>query len=118
MHKPLLAVTMGDPAGIDPEVIVAALTSRTVQELFCALVVGHREVLRRAAKLLKVSARIEEVSAPDQALPSVEVIPCLLTGSDDVLDVTAGTIDARAGQAAYDALVAAARLALTGQVAA
>ena len=37
-------------------------------------------------------------------------------GSDDVLEVAAGALDARAGQAAFDALVAAARLALAGRV--
>jgi len=44
------------------------------------------------------------------------VIPCLRCGSDDVLDVKPGTVDPRAGQAAYDALVVAARLALDGKV--
>ena len=45
-----------------------------------------------------------------------DVIPCLPCGSDDVLEVEAGKIDARAGQAAYDALVMATRLALAGRV--
>ena len=44
------------------------------------------------------------------------MIPCLGCGSDDVLDVAPGRLDARAGQAAYDAVVTAARLALCGKV--
>jgi len=42
--------------------------------------------------------------------PSRASIPCLPCGSDDVLQIRPGTIDARAGQAAYDAVVAATRL--------
>ena len=57
-----------------------------------------------------------EIDSPDEAEPSPGVIPCLACGSDDVLEVPPGTLDARAGQAAYDAVVAAARLALERRV--
>src|SRR5204863_7770108 len=43
-------------------------------------------------------------------------IPCLTACADDCLAVPQGVIDARGGQAAYDALVAAARLALSGRI--
>jgi 4-hydroxythreonine-4-phosphate dehydrogenase len=46
------------------------------------------------------------------------VIPCLRCGGDEALAVPAGALDARAGQAAYQAVVAAARWALAGEVAA
>ena len=44
------------------------------------------------------------------------MIPCIPCGSDEVLEVKPGELDARAGQAAYDAVVAAVRLALDGRV--
>ncbi len=57
-----------------------------------------------------------EIKRPCDAEPSADVIPCLASGRDDVLDIAPGTIDARGGQAAYDALLVAARLALAGEV--
>jgi len=80
-----IAITMGDAAGIGPEIIAAAWNQlQTISD--CRIrVYGHPEVMRRAAELRNVNADIE----------------CVNCCSDDVLDVLPGTIDARAGNAAY-----------------
>ncbi len=114
--RPLIALTMGDPAGIGPEIIVGAWTETVVHEWCRPLVVGHPEVLRRAVRLWQTGVAVAEIDSPQQARPDPGVIPCIGCGSDDVLDVQPGVIDARAGQAAYDAVVTAVRFALAGQV--
>lgn len=114
--KPLIAVTLGDPAGIGPEIIVGAWNRPGVHESCRPIVIGHPEWLRRAAALRGIAARVVEIDSPEEAAPSADVIPCLACGKDDALEVRPGTIDARAGQAAYEAIVAAARLALEHQV--
>ena len=116
MTKPLVAITMGDPAGIGPEIIVGAWSNRAVHDCCRPLVVGHPEMLRRAARLLKSRVEIVPVDDVEHAQPSPERIACLASGSDDVLEISPGRVDARGGQAAYDALVCAARVALAGQV--
>jgi 4-phospho-D-threonate 3-dehydrogenase / 4-phospho-D-erythronate 3-dehydrogenase len=115
-QRPLIAITMGDPAGIGPEIIVGAWTETVVHEWCRPLVVGNAEILRRAARLWQRSATVEEIDSPQAARPSPEVIPCLVCGSPDVLDVAPGTLDARTGQAAYDSIITASRLALEGKV--
>lgn len=114
--KPLIAVTLGDPAGIGPEIIVGAWNRPGVHESCRPIVIGHPALLRRAAALRGISARVVEIASPEEAFPSADVIPCLACGSDDALEVRPGTIDARAGQAAYEAIVVAARLALDHHV--
>ena len=114
--KPSIAITQGDPAGVGPEIIVGAWQEPAVHQWCRPVVVGHPEILRRAAALRKTGPRVVEVPAPEAAEPSAEVIPCIRCGSDDVLEVAPGTIDARSGQAAFDAVVAATRLALAGEV--
>jgi len=109
---------MGDPAGVGPEIIVGAWTETVVHEWCRPLVVGHPEILRRAVGLWKTGVAVQVIASPEEACPSIDVIPCLACGSDDVLAVAPGAIDARAGQAAYDALVAATRWALDRRVAA
>jgi 4-phospho-D-threonate 3-dehydrogenase / 4-phospho-D-erythronate 3-dehydrogenase len=116
MHKPLVAVTLGDPAGIGPETIVGAWRDRSVHEFCRPLAVGHPEIIARAARLLGTGARVVQIDDPADAQPSADVIPCLRAGQDDVLSVAPGRVDPRGGQAAYDALVAAARLALDGRI--
>jgi 4-hydroxythreonine-4-phosphate dehydrogenase len=116
--KPLIALTMGDPAGVGPEIIVGAWSETVVHDWCRPLVVGHPEVLRRAVELWQTAVAVVEIDSPERAQPAPDVIPCIRCGSDDVLDVVPGTLDARSGQAAYEAVVAAARLALDREVAA
>ncbi len=113
---PRIAITLGDPGGIGPETVVGVWSDPAVHAFCRPLVVGHPEIVRRAVRLLNSAAVVEEIDAPEEAKPAAGVIPCLKSGSDDVLEATPGTIDARSGQAAYDALITAAQLALSGQV--
>ena len=113
---PLIALTMGDPAGVGPEIIVGAWTETVVHEWCRPVVVGHPEILRRAVRLWQTGVRVVEIEVPEEADPSEDEIPCLASGSDDALAVKPGTIDARGGQAAYEAVVLAARLVLEGRL--
>jgi 4-phospho-D-threonate 3-dehydrogenase / 4-phospho-D-erythronate 3-dehydrogenase len=114
--KPLIAVTMGDPAGIGPEVIVGAWPETVVHEWCRPLVVGHPEIIRRAVRLWRTGVEVVEIESPEEAQPSPDVIPCLPCGSPEAMEVVPGKLDARAGQAAYDAVVMAIGLALAGRV--
>ena len=116
--KPLVALTMGDPAGIGPEIIAGAWTETIIHDWCRPVVVGHPEIMRRAVELWQTDLKVVEVESPDQAAPSPDVIPCIRCVADDALAIRPGRIDARAGQAAFDAVVAAARLAIERKVAA
>jgi 4-hydroxythreonine-4-phosphate dehydrogenase len=111
---------MGDPAGIGPEVIVAAWGNPSVHAQMLPVVLGHPEILRRAVKLLKSRIEITEIDGSSlqrgQWTADEQSLSCLRTSDDDVLEVPAGCIDSRAGEAAYQAVRAAAKLAIDGQV--
>ena len=114
--KPLLALTLGDPAGIGPEIVAAACASSEVHGWCRPVVLGHPEMVRRAIALRQTGAEVQVVEDVEQAEPSAKQVACLATGSDDVLDAPACAIDARSGQAAYDAIVCATQLAREGRV--
>jgi 4-hydroxythreonine-4-phosphate dehydrogenase len=119
--KPLLALTMGDPAGIGPEVIVGAWRDRRIHDRVRPFVVGHSEILRRAVRLLNSTAKvieIESADAIDEIEPDCGRVPCLTACDNEVVNLPAGRVDARAGEAAYQAVLVAARLALQKRVAA
>ncbi|HEY2882417.1 MAG TPA: 4-hydroxythreonine-4-phosphate dehydrogenase PdxA, partial [Pirellulales bacterium] len=120
MTKPLLAITQGDPTGIGAETIVGAWRQPEMHQLCRAMVVGHPQIVQRAVDLLGLDAKVVVIPANDHNVAAIDSsprrIPCLPCGSDDMLAAPVATIDPRGGQAAYDALVCAAKLALAKQV--
>lgn len=113
---PLVAVTMGDPTGIGPEVIVGAWTSPRLHLGQRVGVIGHPDILRRAVQLMRRRIEVVEVESLAAVPASANVMPCLKAGSDDAVAATPCKIDARGGQAAYDALHRAVELAQAGQI--
>lgn len=110
---PLLAYTMGDAAGIGPEIIARAW--RGLSERARAVVIGDPEVIGRAAKLVGIGDKVASVRDPGEA--QTGTIPVIRPmGSPDVSKVPDGKVDARAGQAANDYFCHAIDLALAGKV--
>jgi 4-hydroxythreonine-4-phosphate dehydrogenase len=116
-QRPTIALTLGDVAGIGPEVIARAW-SDTVLHLLCKpLVIGEPEVLRRAVVLVGSGASVHAIGTPEDARPAPDVIPCLVPRDlASLRDIPAGRVDRRAGAAAYEFLLAAIDLALAGRV--
>jgi 4-hydroxythreonine-4-phosphate dehydrogenase len=109
--RPRIAITLGDVAGIGPEVVVRALGSEAVAACCRPLVIGDRRLLdRTAAQVVRLAMSDWRRILPDEALSDV------LAGSLD--DVVPGTIDPRCGQAAFTWLETGITLALNGEVAA
>lgn len=72
-----LAITMGDPGGIGPEIIVKALCSPELRDYCAPIVVGDRVVLEKALNLLKLPVKLRVIKSPDESKPtkgSIEVI--------------------------------------------
>ena len=117
--KPILAITMGDPAGIGPEVTMRAWSSLLVHEHVRPVVVGHPKVMHRAAELVGATLEIVELDSIEclDSMPvGPETVPVIHVGSDEVTWLRAGRVDARAGEAAFQYVTAAVRLALEKKI--
>jgi 4-hydroxythreonine-4-phosphate dehydrogenase len=115
-RRPLVALTMGDVAGVGPEVIARAWGEAPLRELARPIVIGTRSVLERALAVVGVKAQVQTILRPEDADPSARVVPCLEATEADVADVMPGRVDPRAGRAAYDYLVTAIDLARAGRI--
>ncbi|HWL10008.1 MAG TPA: 4-hydroxythreonine-4-phosphate dehydrogenase PdxA [Planctomicrobium sp.] len=118
---PRIAVTMGDVAGIGPEIIARSFAKPEFRSQFFPVVVGDPDVLERAAQLVGYRFDIREIGSLDEFSPTPDdvensVIWCWNPTQADTADVPPGRIDGRAGKAAYDWLVAATQAALAGTV--
>ena len=117
MTPPLVAVTMGDPAGIGPEIIARAFADPAFREENRALVVGDAGHMERAARLLDLPLRANAISEPEEAAFEPGTVDVLSeTGLPE--DLPFGELDARAGDAAFRYVRKATELASAGRVAA
>ena len=114
-NAPRIALTLGDVAGIGPEVLLKAWTDPRLLGRARPFVVGRSEILRREADALGLPLAVRSIDAPEDAEPSAHVVPCLDVGPS-LADVPLGRVDPRAGRGAYDFLVTAIGLALPGRV--
>ena len=115
MSPPLLALTLGDPAGIGPEIVARTLADPPSEPEAQGLAVGDPDMLRRAAKVcgLDVTVRaIDEVADAAFEPGVIDVLDIGVTGGD----VEFGKVSATAGRAALAAIEAATQAALAQEV--
>jgi 4-hydroxythreonine-4-phosphate dehydrogenase len=112
-RKPRLLLTMGDVAGIGPEIIARAWPE--LLSLCQPIVVGDLGWLDRSLRLIGSEARPTQIQDPQDAQPSSGSIPCLSASKENLEQVAVGKISAAAGRAAYDFLCAAIDWALAGK---
>src|ERR671916_65375 len=113
MDAPSIAVTMGDPAGIGPEIVAKAFAEEGRYRR--ALVVGDPAILERAAKLLGLELGVEEISEPEEAAFEPGAVDVLAVGEVPE-DLPFGELDARAGDAAFRYVERATGLASAGRI--
>ena len=108
-----LAITMGDPAGIGPEIIAKFFAAGVSSP---AIIIGDAGCLERAIKALSLPLAVQTIQTPTEARYAPDVLNVLVK-SNLPADLPLGRIDARAGKAAYDYITAAIDLAINGQIA-
>ncbi len=115
---PLIGITMGDPAGVGPELCLRALMSSRVRACCVPLVFGDASILRRVARHLHWPeprnilslAEWEKGAHPTRA----GIIHC--EENAGLSDVRPGVVQPKCGQAAYRYIQIAARHAIRGRV--
>ena len=113
--RPRIAITMGDPAGVGPEIIIKMFQDRSVYNFSCPLIVGDATFLNEVTLKLASSLSIIPISSPQEA--------SFTPGSIDVLDlknisngIDVGQPDAVGGKASVDYIRTAVNLALNHKV--
>ena len=117
MTRPTLAVTMGDPAGIGPEITLKTLLNEEIYDICVPLVIGDMESLRKTASMLRadpgVLRVIEDPSQAKGAFGVVDVIDLKLLNKDGW---KIGEVSKVSGNAAFRYVKTAIDLALSGKV--
>jgi 4-hydroxythreonine-4-phosphate dehydrogenase len=117
--RPVIAVTMGDPAGVGPEVILKALNAKAVWDICRPVVIGDMRVLDEAKGPLPrgTQPKLIHVSEPEEE-PEEEGVPVIDMKNVNIEELVVGVAGAYAGVASVSYVKKAVELALSGKVAA
>jgi 4-phospho-D-threonate 3-dehydrogenase / 4-phospho-D-erythronate 3-dehydrogenase len=102
--RPILAVTMGDPAGIGPEIAVRALLSPEVREISRSFLIGDARVFERALKVCGLAATLNRIAGPEDIADRAGVIDVVHQQTVDPDMLPMGKVQALGGEAAYAAI--------------
>jgi 4-phospho-D-threonate 3-dehydrogenase / 4-phospho-D-erythronate 3-dehydrogenase len=115
MGRPIIAITMGDAAGVGPEIIMKALSHVTIYERSRPLVIGDAARLRQAGQITGVPLDVRVVAQPSEGTFRHGTVDCI----DLALvpqDLPWGRLSAVAGHAAFQYIERAVALAVKGKV--
>ncbi len=108
-----IAITMGDPSGIGPEIVAKTIRRRGAS---AGVVIGDPLVMGHAFAAIGASLELRVIRDIREAVFDDATVNVLASSTSDALPAT-GVVSARSGQAAFDAVIAAIRLARAGDVA-
>jgi 4-phospho-D-threonate 3-dehydrogenase / 4-phospho-D-erythronate 3-dehydrogenase len=115
--RPLLAITVGDPAGIGPEITLGALADDSLFERCRPLVIGDARILHRAAVWLGMPEPVFEcIDSPREGEYRLGTVPLLDLGNAPPEECPPGEVTAGAGDAAVQYVFSACDLAMDGAV--
>jgi len=112
----MLAITLGDPAGIGPEVVLKALAHAEVYDRCRPLVLGDRRILERAAPWVGATPTFDVVSHPKQGRYQAGAISLIDLANASPDECPVGEISAAAGRAAVEYVFRGCDLAMAGAV--
>src|SRR5581483_8799656 len=116
MQKPIVGITMGDPASIGPEIAIKALLNENIYIICRPLLVGDAEVFRDIVRRLQLPVTINAISAVAQARFKPGEIDVFDLKNVDMKQLQFGEISAMAGNASFEAVKKVIELALAGEV--
>ena len=115
MDRPRIAITMGDAAGVGPEIIMKSLAHADLYERCRPLVVGDAGRLRQAGEIVGTSLTVRAVASPREAAFTHGMVDCIDLGLIPA-DLPWGRLSPIAGDAAYRYIEKAVRLARAGDI--
>jgi 4-hydroxythreonine-4-phosphate dehydrogenase len=114
----VLGITMGDPAGIGPEIAAKAMAEPEVREKSRPLVIGDARVMAAAARVAHVNQEVRTLSRVSEATFTPDRIEVLDLANADPAAFAVGRVSAVCGRAAYEYIERGVRLAQEGAIAA
>jgi 4-hydroxythreonine-4-phosphate dehydrogenase len=115
-NKPILAITMGDPGGVGPEIIAKALAHPEVFDHSRPLVIGERRALEAAVRITGRPLQVRCVEQASEAGQHQGIVDLIDLHNIDIERIGRARVSPEVGRAAYEYLERATQLALRDEV--
>ncbi|RKQ96926.1 4-hydroxythreonine-4-phosphate dehydrogenase [Kushneria sinocarnis] len=114
-ERPVVGITMGDAAGVGPEIIIKSLAHASVHDLCRPLVIGDAGRLGEAAHRLESPLEVRAITRPDEARFDPGTVDCIDLGLIPA-DLAWGEVSPIAGDAAYQYIARTVELTRAGEL--
>ena len=115
MNRPCIAIPIGDPAGIGPEIVAKALAKPEVQAAARCIVVGDEKVMEQAIRITGVKLQINVVKEPEEGSYEAGTLNLIDQDNVDMANFAFGKVIGMCGKAAYEYIAECIRLANEGK---
>lgn len=116
MSKAVIAITMGDPAGIGAEIIVKALSGEELSQNAVPVVIGSRDFIKDAVSFVPANLEINVIQKIEDAVDKAGLINLYDLDNIKLEDTKYGEINKKAGKASIEYIFKAIELAKNGDV--
>ena len=116
MNRQWIAVPIGDPAGVGPEIVVKAMVSPGVMKAAKCVVIGDKEVLEQAIKICDVNLKVKVIQEPEEGEYQDGILNLIDLGKINPEQFEFGKVNGLCGKAAYAYIAKSIELANTGKV--
>jgi 4-hydroxythreonine-4-phosphate dehydrogenase len=114
--KPIIGITLGDPAGIGPEIVIKAVAQKSINDTCKPLVIGDVEMIRESLKVARTKLSIHGIKNVEEALYTFGTIDVLDLNNINLMELIMGRPQAMTGRASFEYIKKAVELALEGKI--
>lgn len=116
MKKSLIAVPIGDPAGVGPEIVAKAVASKEVADVAGCIIVGDKTIVENAIKITGADLRVHVINEPKEGDFREGILNLIDLGNVDMAGFEFGKVNGMCGKAAYEYIAKSIELANDGKV--
>lgn len=117
MKKPIVGITMGDAAGIGPEITFKCLTSPEIYERCCPVVLGDAKIMELAGKVCGIEGiKLNRITRLSDAVFSHGILDVLDYDDIDMSRFEYGIVSEMCGRAAVGYTMEAGRMTMNGEI--
>lgn len=116
MGKSFIAVPIGDPAGVGPEIVAKAVADKAVFDVANCVIVGDKKIVENAIKIVGADLTVNTITEPEEGDYREGVLNLIDLDNVDMPEFEFGKVSGMCGKAAYEYIAKSIELANAGKV--